>query len=1415
MSRFTKIGLVALTLAFAVGCAERAPRSFVQPNVIKKSDLEGTWYYIQTVTDAPVTSDFMFIGNSSELMKIRFDVQEGTLFARRSYEQIEGTEDPYKQDPTKYLGQPLMAWPIKSQFDIIRDYNATTGEETNRIIESTERAWNEREFVRVDWSTSQLGADDLSGLGLNFFFENGMTIKPASWWESDPTKPDALHMERADASDGDQFAAGEANYLDITNKWVISPGQTVINYEENGVNQSFTAPTCLLSYKLDDCASQVVKVRHSFAKLSPKHDFQPRNWDGKQMELFGIWDVGLNRLTYNRQYGVTNSGFKRHAARFNLWEKSYGEDGKTPIPYNQRTIHTTPYYAGSSSEVFPTELFGTGKEIIRQWNEAVKTAIADVQGRPADADAFVWCHNPVKMVGDSMGEADPAACKTNIKPELDAAGKPKLDDAGQMIYRARQGDPRRSTIFWVNQQQNAGPLGYGPPLFDVETGETISGQAYIYGAAIDTYAARSRDLVKLLLGKLDSATFVAGDDVKTYVDAMRSGVPNSNPQTTFTPAEIKAKHAAMDFSWAKGQAPENKLAEGASPKEFLASLARRENAMYQGGIFGNSNADLGQIRRDRLKSTQLEGMMITPDIMAAAGGSGASDWTSLSAEEKARVSPLRSQAVRTRIEARLDKMRALGYDFDDFADEGMIQRAIALANDPAVPNMDDEALRRKLRADIFLGVTLHEVGHNMGLRHNFRASWDSLNYFDEYWQLRDENSKDPAAQRFVGATLDASNQIVVTGAPYDSVANCATNPWTGKSKMRPRYINCPGGATSVNEVKGYLPKSKKQLGAGIREWQYSSIMDYGAEFNSDLQGLGKYDKAAMKFSYAGDGYVEVFTKADTKTGDNPYRWGVMEAYQNAFGFPSPIISWIVTPTSAKQSWDAVTYTTYPDLFVGGDIANINQRIDVPYSDIQTNDATGLRFYDGDSGQQPLVPFYFCSDEFVGNLTCARFDSGADAFEQTQDIISRYENFYLMNNFKRDKYTFHSSVAYQSRIASRYFDSVHTTMQWYTLLRADFEDGNNIGNFFQSETGWGNFTIAQDQGLNLLGRVITRPQAGTFTLVPKDQSPDYNIDYYKQSSDTTGGNVSGEIYVPLLAGKYISTTWDFNNCGYYWADECQTRIGYFMDKTIALQTMAESQAYFTGRDTSTDVRKYAIGFITSYRDQIQERFGALFSGDYNAFSPRAVKAGTDIITHVEQANWSDYIFPRKDGTSSTTPAGSVLDPAGGFTLQLYAGVYGLSNFPGTFDQSFIDNTKIFVLGNGEAPVSDADILAKGTNNPALLVGHTGGTKEWFWVVDDISGKTYAAHSVAPRTINTNGGPPAPPVRIDAAARMLETYLGLVTARNAMCPGGATPDATKCIVKTQAVKQYKGNLDVMRSLHAAYGYGVYKTDTPFLY
>src|SRR5262245_27356283 len=153
MSRTYKLSYAAALAIglIASGCAEeRAPRSFVQPNVIKKSDLAGTWYYLSHTTDAPPTSSVFAVGWYGDMQKIKFDIQEDYIYARRAYEFLVGSEDTAAANPEGYVGQPVAVWKISNQFDIIRDYNSTTGEETNKIVESTERPWNEREFIRVD-----------------------------------------------------------------------------------------------------------------------------------------------------------------------------------------------------------------------------------------------------------------------------------------------------------------------------------------------------------------------------------------------------------------------------------------------------------------------------------------------------------------------------------------------------------------------------------------------------------------------------------------------------------------------------------------------------------------------------------------------------------------------------------------------------------------------------------------------------------------------------------------------------------------------------------------------------------------------------------------------------------------------------------------------------------------------------------------------------------------------------------------------------------------------------------------------------------------------------------------------------------------------------------------------------------------
>jgi hypothetical protein len=251
------------------------------------------------------------------------------------------------------------------------------------------------------------------------------------------------------------------------------------------------------------------------------------------------------------------------------------------------------------------------------------------------------------------------------------------------------------------------------------------------------------------------------------------------------------------------------------------------------------------------------------------------------------------------------------------------------------------------------------------------------------------------------------------------------------------------------------------------------------------------------------------------------------------------------------------------------------------------------------------------------------------------------------------------------------------------------------------------------------------------------------------------------------------------------------------------------AYFTGRDTSVDVRLYAIGYILPFKNQLTEKFGALLAGDVSSFAPAVMADGKTIL----KPSWA--IGPVGQ-TTGALPQGYV-DPAAGFTLQLYAGVYGLAGFPATFDQTFVDATRIFVVGNGEAPISDTQLLAgpglagpQATFNAAELTSAVpAGTKGWLLWTDQATGKTYAARAIQ-RGIQPGS---AASYRYDIGVRMLQMASTLESQSLTACANAV--DAQSCAVKKRSFENYRQNIDIMRSLHNTFGYARYTTDAPFYF
>ncbi len=325
-ARLVGLSLLSLAATGAVGCAEeREPINRVQPNALAKSFFVGAdyvdtgddpaFYARAAITDVGygAAQDGLFTSTYAQPTSvIKWEITEDMLVGRIVYNRIINA-DNHGDSESSIDGQVAYAFPILGHFDIRRDYNPSTGEETNVIVENaSDRPWNQRDYFRVDWSrnlnTDAYDFDTLSLVGVY----GGVTYEPLSYYVNDPNHPDAPH-----------FATSEG-YFDITTKVFATPGLIDLSHLGWGIN---TFPACYLpndvfggSQPFGNCNPTELTLRMSFRRAEPS-DYQPADWDGNRFRSFGIF-YG-ERFGYARNYGITDNQWYRLAARYNIWEKHH------------------------------------------------------------------------------------------------------------------------------------------------------------------------------------------------------------------------------------------------------------------------------------------------------------------------------------------------------------------------------------------------------------------------------------------------------------------------------------------------------------------------------------------------------------------------------------------------------------------------------------------------------------------------------------------------------------------------------------------------------------------------------------------------------------------------------------------------------------------------------------------------------------------------------------------------------------------------------------------------------------------------------------------------------------------------------------------------------------------------------------
>ena len=1025
MRRTWLIALLPATALTLASCAEEVKDvNRVQPDYYPKDLLKGDWYYRQTIVDVPPDVGIAFVGLEGKVEKVNFEFAGDRILAHRTHESIQGLDEDETRPGADFQGELVFKVSGVRQFDILRDFNTANGQQGNVLDEDTSLhpEW-ERKYFRADWaSATGVGPVDFAGL-----FSGG------------PRNPQGLALNT--------YFVPESNYIDPDHLQVDLDGGTI------SFTQDFTTTdggyTCFLQYGFyrsttntrNDCGVGTIKVRHSFVRIDPKEElqFEPRSYldreqirdtDGKVMRVLTVSvpkaDGGSDYVDMEctpevlAKLGPTYSeanchtlqldqmgrfGFFRtenyaanrrvpdghdelrhfYANHHSIWQQPYqwemtrdadgnsvvatDENGKpklktdkdgnpVPVPVKQRKVKPIVYYLNVN---FPEDLKVTAQEVAKEWDDVFVAAIASAKGVTETA---LRAELKADTGKPSVFRIEDNTCTIpSVKDYLDR--NPDLQDAADLAThgeallagniervcsalthesRARGaepftyqqvGDVRWNFAYWINEDQPEGPLGFGPSGPDPQNGRIISGNAYVYGAAIDGYARESMDIVRFLNGDIseedDYAALTSGQTVTDWLKNRHKSVADEALTVTdevrqdlkrrFSPYAMKNPGKVQGLN---GQVDLVKMTQDMSARALARDPADPIN--------GQAGApDPRDVMRQRLRENPELLSRMTPAPMKTLL-SEMFQWDEAEHPGEDMPKDMQDAAIElaanpNAIAEHMQKRAAFYMDrnitLPEFIDDAVVGRAIQLKGHPP------EEVYTMLRKEIFKGVILHEIGHTLGMTHNFRASADALNYFDQFWEIQDQYDTD--------ADRDDAEQP---------------------------------------------------------EFRYASIMDYGARFNSDLHGLGKYDRAAIKFAYT----------------------GLMESFADD----------VTVPGRLDLALEYGDYKKIPDL-LGGSSDLLTHRKDVPiadYIDARRDQVrhNGQRFLTNpkrdpaDYDRDRTVPYFYCIDWFNGrDPKCRTWDEGPTHEEAVRSAIQRYWNYYFFNSWRRGRDDYQFQTGFFSRM----------------------------------------------------------------------------------------------------------------------------------------------------------------------------------------------------------------------------------------------------------------------------------------------------------------------------------------------------------------------------------------------------------------
>jgi hypothetical protein len=1336
MRRLGYFMAVGLALATAACGSEQPPVNRVGVNVVEKSAFTGSWYMARTTIDMDYEAAGLgFVGEIARdgtagymgfaLPRIRWVIDEEILYAYRDYEIVADGSDPYADadaDP-EHLGTPVAAFRIQSHFDIRREYNAVTGEEQNVIVENaTDRRWWERRFMRVQWQvnllTSYFGTshevDEVFGLvnrePAHILVQDESEF-PANWrpqfhFMTCSGVDDASESCRDDDRDwSEDYEPGDLYSFSFVTQEIVSPG--LMFFPGFG-----TFPYCgEANAGLPECASVAVAVRTSFLRVSDTRQYDPVEWTDERHERAGYFR--LDRTTYDFSHTATDPtwGFTDFTARgtnrHNIWREWYRTDAGTgeivrdeagrpqSLPYAERRVRPIVWY---TTPELPAHLTRAAFDTIGQWNEVLMGTVRQLRGeelpvyqrvgcQTADPSAYCFCqcdpdsvaagdactpdfalnptcagrYDPFESVESARGRlasGEPFDCTVQVpegaEPDVaDRSVAERLSDGDyngwfgasmvgdecvnvlrvntcnasnvadhESLDCQERGDIRFKFLSYVDQPGTPF-LGVAQLRGDPITGEVMTGDANIGGPAMQTQRTRAMQAYDLINGRLSDQEFFTGEDVRAFLEsANRVDLP-APPRIDFNVALNAGE-------------PGDPAMHGEIASIMDRALERGERLQ---GVEGRANIYSDRLRE--LAGTDIERrLMSNTDAFVMAGMTNIpSTFASTDVDEDVldRASPFRNDIgemldqhadynVRTGLNA-----FHMSTEYTDYA----VMWFVLQHRDWPRARVEMELNRR-----LYRDTQVHEMGHCLGLLHDFGGTADSANYEDDYYMI---NAAYPLPSP---ATFD------VDGTPGLSVAE--------QTEFEDEY----GEARRVRDL------------AGIDTWMNASVMDYTANWYERIQGAGYYDRMAIRFGY-GD-VVDIYHNAD--------RLDVVDI--NPANTRRDGAKWYRGGETCEVDTDcpfSADGARSAELLPANGAAGLTQRCvahptvaDRSVCSNYDDDARALSAsLDADAEWVP-VNFRYCDDIRAGTRSlpwCNLFDEGDTFREMVRNAQEAYDRNYIFQAFRRYRRTFSINTYIDSLL--RYLWPL-IAIEQNLLYRYQNEPG------FRSETGpWGfaDQFLATADVMNFMARILASPGIGAYQWNNGYQW------YERYSSDPDAAR--GQLQVRLGQGRYFGSVYQAGLTGINRIE----RIGSFFDKAITMQLMtARGLSPFYGPDLVFYTNLYDL-----FPNEINQIFTGMIADQPAQYMPRVIcESGTFPACNDTRVVFMDFYRGDCSGEGSgdscrphpadityrTNPAERlfVLNGGDNFLLQAYGAIFGLSQFPVYYDNTF--QTQLFVCVEGQ-------------------------------------------------------------------------------------------------------------------------------------